>query len=165
MSVPKPLAVRRLEAQGIPCRLHRFDADIRSGVDVAIALGVEPGRVLKTLVIEEQPPRGRPFLLMVPAPLTVDLKALAATLGVRRLRMASHSDAERLTGLKVGGISALALAGRGFRVLLDRSALEHELVLVSAGERGADVEIRTTDLIRFTDAVPVEVVGLVGGAP
>jgi Cys-tRNA(Pro)/Cys-tRNA(Cys) deacylase len=111
--------------------------------------------VLKTLVIEQDPPRAKPYIVMAPAEAEVDLKLLAATLGVKRLRMASHADAERLTGLKVGGISALALTGRGFPVLVAASALEHDLVLVSAGTRGADVELRPVDLIALTGARPV----------
>ncbi|WP_322818360.1 YbaK/EbsC family protein [Tepidiforma sp.] len=160
MSGPKPLAIRRLEAEGIAFRVHRFDASIRSAVEVAGALGIEPVRVLKTLVIEENPPRGRPYLLMVPAALTIDLKALARELGAKRLRMAAHLEAERITGLRVGGISALTLAGRGFRILIDRSVTDHDQVLVSAGERGIDVELRPADLITVTGAVPVTVVGL-----
>lgn len=160
MSGPKPLAIRRLESEGIAFRIHRFDASIRSAVEVARALGIEPARVLKTLVIEENPLRGRPYLLMVPAPLTVDLKALAGELGAKRLRMAAHLEAERITGLRVGGISALPLAGRGFRILIDRSVTDHDQVLVSAGERGIDVELRPADLIHVTGAVPVKIVGL-----
>lgn len=162
MSGPRPLTVRRLEAAGIAFSVHRFPESIRSASEVAYALGIEPDRVLKTLVIEETPRRGHPYLLMVPATLTVDLKALARELGVKRLRMAAHAEAERLTGLRVGGISALSLAGRGFRILVDRSVTDHEHVLVSAGERGIDIELRPSDLIRVTGAVPVKVVGLAG---
>ncbi len=35
--------------------------------------------------------------------------------------MAAHDDAEKLTGLLTGGISALALTNKGFVVLLDAS--------------------------------------------
>jgi Cys-tRNA(Pro)/Cys-tRNA(Cys) deacylase len=144
-----------LEARNVPHRLVRFDPAFRSAREVAQAAGVDPACVLKTLVIEQDPPRAKPYIVMAPAEAEVDLKLLAATLGVKRLRMASHADAERLTGLKVGGISALALTGRGFPVLVAASALEHDLVLVSAGTRGADVELRPVDLIALTGARPV----------
>jgi Cys-tRNA(Pro)/Cys-tRNA(Cys) deacylase len=153
----KPAAVKLLEARGVPHRLVRFDPAIRSAEGVAAATEVEPERVFKTLVVEEEPPRGRPYLVMVRGSAELDLRRLAAQLGVKRLRMAAPADAERLTGLKLGGISALALLGRGFRVLLDASAMAHETVLVSAGERGADVELRPGDLAALTGALLVDV--------
>ncbi|MEJ5222724.1 MAG: YbaK/EbsC family protein [Tepidiforma sp.] len=153
----KPAAVKLLEARGVPHRLVRFDPAIRSAEGVAAATEVEPERVVKTLVVEEEPARGRPYLVMVRGSAGLDLKRLASQLGVKRLRMAAPADAERLTGLKLGGISALALTGRGFRVLLDASAMAHETVLVSAGERGADVELRPGDLAALTGALLVDV--------
>ena len=72
--------------------------------------------------------------------------------------MASHRDAERYTGLKVGGISALALLGRGFGVLIEESATGFDDVLVSAGQRGFDVKLKVADLMVLTGARPVRAV-------
>lgn len=148
----KPLAVRVLEQLKIAHEVFAFDAAIRSAEEVARVSGVPPARVLKTLVIEQDLPRGRPYLLMMPSNLEVELRVLAADLGVKKLRMAAHRDAERHTGLQVGGISALALLGKGFAVLIERSALEHHGVLVSAGQRGMDVRMRVADLVAVTGA-------------
>jgi Cys-tRNA(Pro)/Cys-tRNA(Cys) deacylase len=49
--------------------------------------------------------------------------------------MAAHKDAERHTGLQVGGISALALLGKGFTALIDERALREDAILVSAGQK------------------------------
>lgn len=114
-----------------------------------------PETVLKTLVIEQDPPRGKPFLVLMPATVEVNLRVLAAFLGLKKLRMATHADAERHTGLKVGGISALALLGRGFVVLIDTSSTGHAQVLVSAGQRGLDVRLQVKDLLELTEAKPV----------
>ncbi|GIW12775.1 MAG: Cys-tRNA(Pro)/Cys-tRNA(Cys) deacylase [Tepidiforma sp.] len=152
MPASRPLVSRMLEARGIQHRVHPFDRGIRSAPEVAAALGVDPSRVLKTLVVETAPPSARPFLLMAPAADTVDLKALARLLGLKALRMASHAEAERVTGLKVGGISALRLIGKGFGVLLAESALLQNTVFVSAGERGFEVELSPDDLARVTGA-------------
>jgi Cys-tRNA(Pro)/Cys-tRNA(Cys) deacylase len=56
----------------------------------------------------------------------------------------------------VGGIAALALLHRGFDVCLDRPALSLEQVYVSAGQRGIDLRLRVSDLIRVTGARVVE---------
>ena len=108
--------------------------------------------VYKTLVIEHDPPRGKPSLVMVPADSEVDLKVLAGRIGAKKLRMATHRDAERHTGLEVGGISALALLGRGFPVFIDARAAAESHILVSAGQLGMDVRLAVADLVALTGA-------------
>ncbi|MCO5200871.1 MAG: aminoacyl-tRNA deacylase [Chloroflexi bacterium] len=152
MASQKPLAVRMLEQRRVPHEVFEFDDTIRSAQEVARVTGVPADQVLKTLVVEQDPPRGKPYLLMMPASLEVDLKVLAASLGLKKVRMASHRDAERHTGLKVGGISALALVGKAFPVLIEESATLFDQVLVSAGQRGWDVRIAVAALIELTAA-------------
>lgn len=153
----KPLSVRVLEQLRVPHELIPFDPAIRDAVAVAQTTGFPPHLVYKTLVIEQDPPRGRPYLVMVPSDREVDLKGLAAELGLKRLRMTSHRDAERITGLRVGGISALALLGRGFPALIAREALLEREILVSAGERGNDIRLAVADLVALTNARPVTI--------
>lgn len=150
--VQKPMAVRMLEQRGIAHELFTFDPAIRSAEEVALATGMDLNEVYKTLVVEGDPPKGKPSLVLVPADSELNLKALASALGVKKLRMASHADAERATGLKVGGISALALRGKGFAVYIDARANELQHILVSAGERGFDVRLAVSDLRELTGA-------------
>jgi Cys-tRNA(Pro)/Cys-tRNA(Cys) deacylase len=69
--------------------------------------------------------------------------------------MATYRQAEQLTGLRVGGISALALLNRPFEVYIDESALSFPQILVSGGQRGVDLQLRVTDLLQVTQAQPV----------
>ena len=137
MAAQKPLAVRMLEQRKIRHEVFEFDDSIRSAQEVARVAGVPEEQVLKTLVVEQDPPRGKPFLVMMPASLEIDLKVLAASLGLKKR---PHGDVtatpNAYTGLKVGGISALALLGKGFPVLIEESAMLFDEVLVSAGQRG-----------------------------
>jgi len=151
----KPLAVRILEQRRIAHEIVQFDPSIRSADGVASDTGLPPHLVYKTLVVELDPPSGKPLLVMMPSTGEVDLKVLAAGLGLKKLRMASHRDAERYTGLQVGGIGALALIGKGFPVYIDRRALGEPEILVSAGQRGLDVRIGVEDLVRLTGAQPM----------
>jgi Cys-tRNA(Pro)/Cys-tRNA(Cys) deacylase len=64
--------------------------------------------------------------------------------------MSTQKEAERLTGLQVGGISALAVPAGRFDVLIDEPARSLERVHVSAGARGMDVELAVDDLIQLT---------------
>ena len=153
---PKPKvtnAMRMLDSRGIGYEALYFDADIHSATGVAEALGLPPERVFKTLVVmPDTPVRGRPLLAIVPGDAELDLKALAQAAGEKRVRMATQREAEQLTGLQVGGISALALLHKGFRVLLDASAQQFDQIAVSAGQRGLNVELPVAALIALTGA-------------
>ena len=74
----------------------------------------------------------------------------------RKLRLASHRDAEALTGLQVGGISALALLNKGFDICIDRAAQDLDRITISAGQRGLNLSLSVPDLVRVTQAKWVE---------
>ena len=146
----KTNSMRILEARHISYQAHTFASEVHSAQEVAGVLGVHPAQVCKTLVVVRE--QGCPLLIMVPGDRELDLKALAAKLGEKKLRMASHKEAERLTGLQVGGISALALLNKGFDIYADQDILSLGRVLVSAGHRGLDLSLRPQDLLLVTGA-------------
>ncbi len=86
----------------------------------------------------------------------IQLKRLAPALGEKKLRMATQKEAEAWTGLKVGGISALALRQRGFPVYIDCAAAALDEIIVSAGQRGIDIRLTVPDFVRVTGAAFVE---------
>jgi Cys-tRNA(Pro)/Cys-tRNA(Cys) deacylase len=152
----KTNAARQLEARGIPHRVTVYDASraFHSADEAAALVGAPPEAVYKTLVVlrEGGAPRAKPLLVLVASDRQVDLKGLAGALGAKRLRMATQAEAETLTGLRVGGISALALKPGAFEVVLDLPARALAAVHVSAGVRGADIELAVDDLIAVTGA-------------
>jgi Cys-tRNA(Pro)/Cys-tRNA(Cys) deacylase len=95
---------------------------------------------------------------MMPGNREVDLRRLAGSLGEKSVQMAPHKEAERLTGLKVGGIGALALLTKPFDVCIERAALEHDRILVNPGRRGVNIGVRVDDLIALTKARVVDAV-------
>jgi Cys-tRNA(Pro)/Cys-tRNA(Cys) deacylase len=158
--VEKTNAMRMLDRRKIAYQTYTYDDSAHhSAVEVAAMVGVPPEQVYKTLVIQRDPPSGRPFLVMVPGDREADLRKLARSLGEKAVRMAPHREAERLTGLQVGGIGALALVGKNFEPCLDRAALAHEWVLVNGGRRGLNLRLAVADLIRVTAARIVDATG------
>ena len=143
-------SMRLLESRRVPYTAHYFSPSIHSADGVAEALGVPAAQVFKTLVA--LPQRGKPLLAIVPGDRELDLKALAKAAGDKKVHMATQKEAEALTGLQVGGISALALLDKGFRVFLDASAEGFDTILVSAGERGINLQLPVADLVRLTRA-------------
>jgi Cys-tRNA(Pro)/Cys-tRNA(Cys) deacylase len=144
----KTQAMRVLEGQGIHYSSHTYDKSERDALLIAAEVGVPPEKVFKTLVVARQ--QMKPLLVMVPADRQLSLKKLAMLMGEKKVKMASHAEAERLTGLQVGGISPLVLLNKGFQIVLDRSAQDHQEIVLSAGQRGIQLRMQVSDLIQVT---------------
>jgi Cys-tRNA(Pro)/Cys-tRNA(Cys) deacylase len=153
-------SMRLLDQRQISYIVHEFPDTIHSADGVADYLGRPREMVFKTLVVlpasGQDKTQGKPMLVMVAGSREIDLKKLAKAVGQKKVQMAAHKEAERLTGLQTGGISALALLHKNFPVFLDRPALTLERILVSAGKRGVNLELSVQDLIRVTGARVIE---------
>jgi Cys-tRNA(Pro)/Cys-tRNA(Cys) deacylase len=127
-----------------------------SADEVTRLIGVPVDQVYKTIVVLREEKGKKPLLVMVAADREIDLKKLAASIGEKKLHVAKHDEAEKLTGLQVGGISAIALLSKPFEVCLDRTALAFEQIHLSGGQRGLDIKIGVKDLMALTQAKVVE---------
>jgi Cys-tRNA(Pro)/Cys-tRNA(Cys) deacylase len=151
----KTHAMRLLDSKQIAYRVTEYDSsgEFHTGEEAAALVGAPAEAVYKTLVVlRDAPQAGKPMMVMVPVAAQLDLKALAEALGEKRLRMATQKEAEKLTGMQVGGISALGLLQPGFTILIDERARVLERVHISAGARGMDMELAVSDLVALTDA-------------
>jgi Cys-tRNA(Pro)/Cys-tRNA(Cys) deacylase len=150
---------RLLDSRKVAYRVHQYDynAGVHSATDVAAAVGLSPDQVFKTLVVLPDQPNRKPCLVIVPGPLTLDLRIFAKAVGLKKAKMATHDQAEALTGLQTGGISPLALINKGFDVYLAEQAAAFGTIAVSAGQRGANVELAVQDLVKLTRARLVSV--------
>ena len=119
--------------------------------ETAIFLNVVPETVFKTIVITREKPR-KPILAVVPGPNSVDLKLLAAVVGEKKVHLPTEREAEQLTGLQAGGISPLALINKGFQVVIDAAAQNHAEIHISGGQRGLNIRLPVSDLIKLTNA-------------
>lgn len=144
-------ALEVLAAAGVPHTLHEYahaEGETHFGEEVVAALGVDPARVLKTVVTDCG---GRLVVAVVAVSQQVDLKALAAAVGAKKAQLADPGAAERSSGYVVGGISPLGQR-TPLATVVDAAARDHPQVLVSAGRRGLQVELSPEDLVRLTGA-------------
>jgi Cys-tRNA(Pro)/Cys-tRNA(Cys) deacylase len=143
------LALARL---GIKFALHAYEYDPgaeRIGLQAAEALGIEPHRVLKTLMVEVD---GKPVCVVVPSDREVSMKRLATAFRGKAANMMRPTDAERLTGYHVGGISPFAQKKR-VPVAIDQAALTETSVYLNGGQRGLQIELDPKDAVRALDAI------------
>ena len=148
---------RLLDSRHIEYTPTEYDAStFHSADEVAALIGVPAAHVYKTIVVLREEKGRKPLLIMVAGDREIDPRKLAVSLGEKKLKVAKHDEAEALTGLQVGGISVLALLTKPFEVCIDRPMLDLTHVHISGGQRGLDIKISVSDLIKLTKAKTVE---------
>jgi Cys-tRNA(Pro)/Cys-tRNA(Cys) deacylase len=133
-------ATLELSRLGIAFSLHTYDYDgdaERIGLQAAEAMGVEPRRVLKTLMAEVD---GKPICVIVPSDSEVSMKKLAAAFGGKAAKMMRPADAERLTGYRVGGISPFGQRKK-VPTAIEQTALSQAGVFINGGQRGLQIAL------------------------
>lgn len=142
--------MRLCEARGVTHAVHPYEPGPGAyGPAGAAALGVDPDRMLKTLLADLD---GALVCAVVPVSGALDLKALAAALGGKRAVMAEPARAERSSGYVVGGISPLGQRA-ALPTAVDETVELWDTVHVSAGRRGLSLELAPADLVVLTGAV------------
>ncbi|MET0695987.1 MAG: Cys-tRNA(Pro) deacylase [Acidimicrobiia bacterium] len=132
-------------------RVHRYDVSERVGEGygeaVAAAIGMGSARVFKTLVavVDDEP-----VIAVIPVDRRLSTKKLAGAFGGKHASLAPPAVAERETGYVTGGISPFGQRKR-HRLILDSSALEHETIAVSGGQRGLQLELSPQTILDLTD--------------
>ncbi|HEV2629580.1 MAG TPA: Cys-tRNA(Pro) deacylase [Pseudolabrys sp.] len=151
-STPATLA---LQNAGVTFQLHEYDYDpnaARIGMQAAEALGIEPARLLKTLMAKAG---DEIVCVLAPSDREVNLKRLAAAAGAKSAAMLGAAEAERITGYHVGGISPFGQKKRA-RVFVEQAALAHPRIVVNGGRRGLQAELAPADLVLVLNATAAE---------
>lgn len=149
-------ATKALQKLGVKFTLHTYVYDSAAdsiGLQAAEALGVEPRRMLKTLMAEVD---DRPVCVVVPSDREVSMKKLAAAFRGKAAKMMRPADAERLTGYHVGGISPFGQKKR-VPVVIEESALGHATIFLNGGQRGLQIELDPNHAVKALEATVQEV--------
>jgi Cys-tRNA(Pro)/Cys-tRNA(Cys) deacylase len=118
-------------------------------VSVARTLGVDPDRVWKTLVAQDE--KGGALVFCIPGPSDLDLKKAARAAGVRSVSLLPLRDLTPLTGYVRGGCSPIGMK-KAFPTWLDEVALAYDTIYVNAGARGLQMIIDPRELVRAANA-------------
>ena len=124
------------------------------GLQEAIALGLAPGDVLKTVVLAS---RGAPAVAVLPADRRLDMDLVREALGDRHARLASEIEIEEeLPGCQLGAVPALGSVLRT-PVYVDPEVLHHPVVAFAAGTQTESVKGPTDELFwgEFVTVTPI----------
>jgi len=152
-AVQKTNAARLLDRMGILYELREYEADPNdlAAETVAAKIGLPPEQVFKTLVARGDRSKDRNGIVMavIPGDQELNLKALAAAAGERKIQLVPVKELQALTGYIRGGVTALA-AKRDFPVYVDETIELFDVVSISAGIRGLQILIAPADYLRAT---------------
>ena len=152
----KTNAARILDRLGIDYELKEYEVDESdlSAVHVAASVGMPIERVYKTLVARGD--KNGIVMAVIQGDLELDLKALAAASGNKRVEMVHLKEVFALTGYIRGGCSPLG-AKKDYPVYLDERAQAQETIAISAGKRGEQIILKPDDLVSATAAAVAQI--------
>ncbi|HEX5263008.1 MAG TPA: Cys-tRNA(Pro) deacylase [Phenylobacterium sp.] len=145
-----------LDRAGVAYTLATYSYDAgadRIGLQAADALGAPPSEVLKTLIIRAD---AKPACVVLASDREVSMKKLAAALRAKACEMMPPADAERVTGYRVGGVSPFGQKKR-LPTVIDAPAAALHAAYVNGGQRGLQVRLAPTDLVRVLQATVADV--------
>jgi Cys-tRNA(Pro)/Cys-tRNA(Cys) deacylase len=161
MRIAKPIktnAARLLDSLGIAyeMRPYEVDPDDLSAISVARKIGMPAEQVFKTLLTRATPASGARdtthFFAVIPGDAELDLRKMAHAAFVKKIELASLKDVEPLTGYVRGGVTVMG-ARTGFPAYVDETIELHDLISVSAGQRGLQLLLTPANYLRATGAI------------
>jgi len=118
--------------------------------DASRATGIELNRITKNLVCRTS--EGRFALLVVAGDRKVNLRNAAEVLGARNIQLLGFDEAESISGYPPGGTPSV-YHKNPLQVVIDKELLTGETIFCGGGARNRLLELRTTDVLRLTNAL------------
>ncbi|MFQ3192174.1 MAG: Cys-tRNA(Pro)/Cys-tRNA(Cys) deacylase [Paraglaciecola sp.] len=145
-------AIRQLKKQKTTFKTHQYQHDASAlsfGVEAVEKLSINAAQVFKTLVICTD--TNKLAVAIVPVMFKLNLKAIAKTLKVKKVKMADGNRVEVTTGYVLGGVSPLGQK-KPLTTIIDKSAQQFTNIFVSGGKRGLEIELAPEDLAKMCRA-------------
>jgi len=167
-----------IQSAGLFYRIHEYQHNASAssyGLEAAEKMQVEAERIFKTLIVKtmtlktmtlktmtvKTPPvkTGKKDFIVAVLPVLqqLSMKRIAQSIGAKKAEMAERDVVERITGYVLGGVCPLGQKKKLVTVI-DKTAMDHLTIFVSAGRRGMEIEIKPVDLAKLTSAQWVDII-------
>lgn len=150
-SIKKTNVARLMDKAGVTYELIPYEVDENdlSATHVAASLGEDIRCVFKTLVLHGD--KSGYFVCVIPGEHEVDLKLAAKASGNKKCDLIPMKELLPLTGYIRGGCSPIGMK-KPFPTYIHSTCLDFPHIYVSAGQRGLQIKLAPTDLIREAKA-------------
>ncbi len=154
MDYTKTNAMRILDNLDVPYvgRDYPTDDGGIDGITVAGKIGIPVAKVFKTLVCHDGQDL---FVFIIPVAEHLDLKKAARAASVKKVEMLPARELKKKTGYEHGGCTAIGMK-KDLPTFIDQTAESLDVMNVSAGRVGTQIELKPEDLRRVTRATYAE---------
>ena len=144
--INKTNVARLLDNAGVQYDLIPYEVDESdlSAPHVAEQLGEDVKSVFKTIILSGD--KSGYFVCVVPGDAEIDLKKAAKVSGNKKCDLLPMKDLLPVTGYIRGGCSPIGMK-KHFPTFIHASAQQYQRIFVSAGVRGLQIALSSTDLM------------------
>jgi prolyl-tRNA editing enzyme YbaK/EbsC (Cys-tRNA(Pro) deacylase) len=142
-----------LRAGGAVGEIRELDDSARTAVEAASALGVPVGAIVKSLVFTAD---GEPLLVLASGDHQVDTAAVAALIGVERVRRADADLVREVTGFSIGGVAPIAHP-QPLQTVIDTHLASFAVIWAAAGTPHSVFSTTYDELLALTGGTPADV--------
>ena len=152
----KTNVMRTLDQKKIPYTAFSYDPNGPiDGVSVAAETGLDAAGVFKTLVTKGA--SGAYYVFDIPVAENLDLKKAAKAVGEKSIAMLPQKELLPLTGYVHGGCSPVGMK-KQFPTVFHETVNDLELVAVSAGKIGHQVQVKPAALLDLLRAKTADII-------
>ncbi len=123
-------------------------------LEAARQLGVDPHRVAKTLIMEDE--NAHPLIILMHGDREVSTKNLARQISAKKVAPCHPEIAEKHSGYRVGGTSPFATR-HTMPVWVQTTLMDYPVIYLNGGRRGYLISIEPRVLVDLLGATPVDV--------
>ncbi len=147
---------RTLAAWVIAHELMPCDPALADTAAFCEAYGIDPADSANTIVVaaKENPPRYVACVVLASTRLDVN-RAVRTRLGARKASFATAEETRALTGMEIGGVTAVGLP-EGLAVWVDAAVMTRGRIVLGGGSRRAKLVVEPAELHKVPGLVVVE---------
>lgn len=153
----KTNAVRLVQQAGFNCKeaFYEYDENDLNGNHAAAAIGLPAEQVFKTLVARG--PKTGINVFCIPVCFELNLKLAAKAAGDKSIELIPVKELLGITGYIRGGCSPFAMKKK-YPTFIDETCQLHDVIAVSAGERGHQMLISPDAILSVADATMADII-------
>lgn len=154
----KTNVMRILDKAGIEYNVLQYPhgKEAVEGNEVARLMGQNPAQVFKTLVARGK--SGEFYVFDIPVNAQLNLKKAASAVGEKNLEMTHVKDLVKICGYARGNVSPIGMKS-SFTTVFDKTAADFDIIYISAGKIGFQIESEPNALISFIGAKTEDIIG------
>lgn len=145
-----------LAAWGIAHELMACDPALADTATFCEAYGIDPADSANTIVVaaKEDPPRYVACVALATTRLDVN-RTVRTRLGTRKASFATAEETRALTGMEIGGVTAVGLP-EGLAVWVDAAVMTRGRIVLGGGSRRAKLVVEPAELLKVPGVVVVD---------